>query len=357
MRELERLPGRKVWIDCDNSPHVLYLKPFVKAARKKGLSVVLTARNVPEIVELCRLHRLDARFFGKYPPRMKFFKILTTITRALKLYFYFRKQDIAFSISSSRSCVIASFLMKVKSFAIIDFEHAELGIYARTGTYLIVPSVIPVELFEKLGIPGSRLIRFQGLKEHFYLVNNYPFLSNEELGLPFDREEVVAVVRPERKNAHYRTRKTEKLENELYKAFSRVKGVRFIFIPRDWKQRSQVKRIISGISINGLVLDSALDGPSLIRNADLVFSGGGTMLRESAALGTPAYSYFGGKICSVDEYLINKGLLTHLNGKKDIDAIRWEKKKYQKNQLITSAQKNQVEDIFKQILRKAIKKL
>ena len=46
--------------------------------------------------------------------------------------------------------------------------------------------------------------------------------------------------------------------------------------------------------------------------ADLVVSGGGTMNREAVALGTPAYTIFGGRIGAVDERLIAAGRLRRL---------------------------------------------
>ncbi len=36
---------------------------------------------------------------------------------------------------------------------------------------------------------------------------------------------------------------------------------------------------------------------------DLVIGGGGTMTREAAVLGVPAYTYFAGKWGAVDQYL------------------------------------------------------
>jgi predicted glycosyltransferase len=53
----------------------------------------------------------------------------------------------------------------------------------------------------------------------------------------------------------------------------------------------------------------AVDGRSLVAFADALVSGGGTMNREAAVLGTPAWSIFEGRLGAVDEMLIREGRL------------------------------------------------
>ena len=38
-------PGKKVWIDLDNSPHVPFFAPIVRELEARGCSIVLTARD------------------------------------------------------------------------------------------------------------------------------------------------------------------------------------------------------------------------------------------------------------------------------------------------------------------------
>jgi predicted glycosyltransferase len=62
-----------------------------------------------------------------------------------------------------------------------------------------------------------------------------------------------------------------------------------------------------------IVPEQAIDAQSLIACADLVVSAGGTMNREAAALGTPVYTIFSGRMGAVDERLIAQGLLRPLS--------------------------------------------
>ncbi len=70
----------------------------------------------------------------------------------------------------------------------------------------------------------------------------------------------------------------------------------------------------------------ALDGPNLLYYADVVASAGGTMNREAAVLGTPAYTVFEGLIGSVDAWLIAQGRLGLIRSEADIAAITFTKK-------------------------------
>ena len=72
--------------------------------------------------------------------------------------------------------------------------------------------------------------------------------------------------------------------------------------------------------------ETPLDGPSLLAAADVVVSGGGTMTREAALLGTPAYSIFMGPAGAVDSELARRGWLTQVSEPRDVAAIRVEPK-------------------------------
>src|SRR5688500_18645511 len=61
-----------------------------------------------------------------------------------------------------------------------------------------------------------------------------------------------------------------------------------------------------------IVPAETVDAQSLIALADLVVSAGGTMNRESVALGTPVYTTYGGRLGGVDEWLIREGRLRPL---------------------------------------------
>jgi predicted glycosyltransferase len=72
-----------------------------------------------------------------------------------------------------------------------------------------------------------------------------------------------------------------------------------------------------------IVPPGAVEAQSLIAEADLVVSAGGTMNREAAALGTPVYTTYGGRLGGVDEELIRTGRMRPLT---DPRALQLEKR-------------------------------
>jgi len=196
-----------------------------------------------------------------------------------------------------------------------DYEFAGLQrqISFRAARRVLVPDAIPVDRMRRIGAPPSKLCRYPGLKEDYYLSDFEPDPAVlTELGL--DRERILAVVRPPDETAEYRSR------NRLYEAvLDRLAGdseVVAVVLPRSEDQRRAVRARVAGSLV---VPDRVIDAQSLVAYADLVISGGGTMNREAAALGTPAYTIFSGRMGAVDERLIAAGHLRQL-----VDAPRLE---------------------------------
>jgi predicted glycosyltransferase len=71
-----------------------------------------------------------------------------------------------------------------------------------------------------------------------------------------------------------------------------------------------------------VVPERAVDALSLVALADIVVSAGGTMNREAAALGTPVWTTFAGRIGAVDEGLVAEGRLHVLGSVDDLRVAR-----------------------------------
>jgi hypothetical protein len=72
------------------------------------------------------------------------------------------------------------------------------------------------------------------------------------------------------------------------------------------------------------VIKSPVDMLFFMKHADLVVTGGGTMAREAALLGVPAISFFDRPL-AVDRYLMDKGLMTHVDNLSKCDLERCKK--------------------------------
>lgn len=103
----------------------------------------------------------------------------------------------------------------------------------------------------------------------------------------------------------------------------RTKDIIVIAVPRSGEQRETLKSLESP---NLIIRDKALDGRNLLYYSDIVVSAGGTMNREAAVLGTPAYTLFKGRIGAVDQYLIDQGRITPIHSYAGVANVRLEKK-------------------------------
>jgi uncharacterized protein len=93
-------------------------------------------------------------------------------------------------------------------------------------------------------------------------------------------------------------------------------GVQTVVLPRSAAQREA----LAGTA--AVVPARPVDGPSLVAAADLVVSAGGTMNREAAALGVPAYTPFAARLGAVDAALIGEGRLHRLRAPEDVRLER-----------------------------------
>jgi predicted glycosyltransferase len=297
----------KVWFDCTAAAHPVVLRPVIERFRQRGDEVLVTARENGETVGNLERLGIDHLVVGEHGGAGKFGKAWALASRSTRLarpVWKFRP-DLAVAHGSvdlavlSRSFYIPSAQMQ-------DYEYAGLQrkIAWRVARRVLVPDSIPVDRLEKAGAKESKLVRFPGLKEDYYLFDFEPDPAvPEELGIDLTRG-ILVIVRPPPETAAYHA------ENPLYdKVIDRlatVDDVTAVIIPRTEAQRERAR---AKNSPNLIVPERPVDAQSLIAFADLVVSAGGTMNREAVALGTPVYTTFAGKMGGVDEALIADGRL------------------------------------------------
>jgi predicted glycosyltransferase len=205
-------------------------------------------------------------------------------------------------------------LLNIPTVLIEDYEHADYP-PSMKPRWEIVPDTIGDE---GLACAPERGRRYPGLKEHVYVRNFRPDSSVlGELGLK--EQHLVVTVRPPATEAHYHNQRGESLFFEMMAFLLNDPRVRIILMPRNARQAQWIRQNKPGWFSNSRVVipNRAMDGLNVIFHSDLVVSGGGTMNREAAALGVPAYSILAGKIGAVDRALEKSGLLTMVTSPKD----------------------------------------
>ena len=306
----------RVWVDITNSPHVLFFRPLLRLLEEDGHDVEVTARAYAQTLELLELHAVPHRVVG--PPHggagpLGKARAMAGRVPALRRFAKPRRFDLALAHGSHEAMLVARSL-GIPGATAHDYEYAtvqhQLGLRAaRRGVF---PDAGPAERLARFGLEPPKLARYPGLEEEYYLADFEPDTTVLE-GIAAGR--VVAVVRTPPDVSLYH-RHGNPLFRDVLERLGRDDGVYAIVLPRTQEQREAVE----SLRLPSLhVPKRAVDAQSLVALADLVVSAGGTMNREAAALGTPVYTTFAGRLGGVDEALIRAGRLRPLASAADLE--------------------------------------
>lgn len=337
------------WFDLENAPHVWVLKEFISSFKKEGFDTLITARDFSVTVNLCNYLGVNIDYFTKVSnTKSRLKKLSNTINRGVELSKFLKSKNIkpVLSIShGSRSQAFASSLLKIPVISLDDYEYSSKT-FNYFVNYILSPFPIPKD---EWGIFKSKVIHYPGLKEELYLWNESNYKTNfNDILL---KQKINVVFRPEGRFTHYSSQKSLLLQNGILNYFTKQNNIRIILIARDKIQEQEISNFLKNHNCDVIVPQNVLNGPALLNNADIVIGGGGTMTREASVLGTPSYTFFGGKLGNVDKYLIEKNKLVFINSIDDIKKIRFIKKKLND----TKVNKDAFNFVYKFILEQYLK--
>jgi predicted glycosyltransferase len=305
----------RVWIDITNSPHVLFFRPLIRLLEQDGHEVDVTAREYAQTLELLELHGIPhhvvgprhggARLLGKA-------RSLAGRLPALRRFGSRGRFDVALA-HGSHELTLAARSLRIPSATAHDYEFATLQHHLglRAATRVVFPDAVPPARLARFGLRPPKLVQYSGLEEEYYLADLEPDAAVLE-GIEPDR--VLAIVRTPPDVSLYH-RHGNPLFSQVLERLGRDGGVHAVVLPRTAEQRAAIR----GLGLPSLhIPEHAVDAQSLVALADLVVSAGGTMNREAAALGTPVYTTFAGRLGAVDESLIHAGRLHPLTSPGDL---------------------------------------
>lgn len=312
----------KVWIDMTNSPHVPFFLPLIRLLEARGNDVRVSARDFAQTLDLLERAEIDHDVVG--PPhggagRAGKMRAMGSRLRALRAWARPQRFDVALS-HASHELPLAARSLGVRSSYAYDYEFARMQhtLGSRAATRVVAPEAIPQERLDRLGAAATKVRRYPGLKEEYYLSGFSPDAGVlHELGLDPTRVLVVVRTPPEVSLYH---RHGNPLFADVLERLGNDPSTQVVVLPRVAAQRDALREA----ALPSLVVpEHAIDAQSLIAFADLVVSAGGTMNREAVALGTPVWTTFAGTLGAVDERLIAQGRLTELA---DADSLVLAKK-------------------------------
>ncbi len=300
----------RIWMDLENSPHVPFFIPILEDLERAGCKVIVTARDFAQTRALVQQAALQAPVIGKQFGHSTVTKAISLTLRVAQLVSAMRGQRVSLAIGhGSRGLLFAARLLRIPTLTLYDYEGASVRLFNRVSTYVMTPEAIPFATLESLGLTKEKHLTYPGLKEDVYVSNFEPddsLLSQ----LPLDPKRIIVTIRPPSRTAHYRSEESFRLYESLLRLLTAREDVQIVLVPRERTSMELAKRFASNANI--IVPNTVVNGLNLLHHSDVLISGGGTMVREAAALGVPAITIFKGTEGAVDRWLIDQGKMTSL---------------------------------------------
>jgi predicted glycosyltransferase len=311
----------RIWLDLSNSPHVLLFAPVARRLAADGHTVLVTARDNAQTVELARQRWPSVDVLGAESPRGVTAKAGSLAGRVRSLAAWARRNDVDVALShNSYAQIVAAAIRRIPVVTAMDFEHQPANHLAfRLSTRVLLPRALDGNEEVRRQGAGRRARYYDGFKEEIALGDFEPdaeILQRIGVDAPSGTTVVVARTPPSRALYH-------RFENPLFlyalEQISSDAHSRCVILCRHPEQRDELRRL--GLA-NCTIPDRAVDSRSLMAAADLVLGAGGTMTREAALLGVPTVSVFAGRRSAVDAQLEREGRLRFARRAADIVPVR-----------------------------------
>jgi uncharacterized protein len=306
-----------IWVDMSAPAHVLVLRPIIERLRARGHEVQITSRDYAQTQALLDLHGLEHTPIGRHGGASRVRKAYRLGARSAGMVRFGRERSFGLALAhGSNDLAIAARVLGIPEANMHDYEYAvtQHHIGCRLARRVMFPDSVPAERLRRFGVRPEKLFPYPGLKEEYYLYDFEPDpAALQRLGV--DTSRVVVIVRPPPDVSLYH-RKSNPLFPKVLARLGHDSDVHAVVLPRTAAQR----QLVESLELPSLIVPpGAVEAQSLVALADLVVSAGGTMNREAAALGTPVYTTYGGRLGGVDEALIRSGRLRPLTDPRAIE--------------------------------------
>ncbi len=299
-----------------NSPHPVLLGPVARELETRGHEIVVTTRDHAQTRELTHARWPDATVVGGQSPASGAGKgrVIAARVVGLRRAVTDARPAVAASLGSYAQ-ILAARTLGIRVLTLMDYEFQPANhLSFRLANRVAVPNAFPEDQLKRFGARRRKVVRFDGFKEELYLDQ----VGGGDPGIEHNGR-VRAVFRPPPEGALYHQVGNSLFDQVLAHAIER-QDIEVIVLPRMSHQQERYSAM-EGVRIP----PRAVDGLALLQSADLFIGAGGTMSREAALLGVPAYTLFAGRLAAVDAELIQRGLLRDLRGQNP-DSVDWSRR-------------------------------
>lgn len=331
------------WFDITNTPQVHFLLAIRNVMKDLHYdSFIYTARDFSETAKMLAQEKdLSFQLVGGYHGKSILKKSLGLFSRFIEIHRLPINYDLSVSCGSE-SAIWSTWLKNKRSIAFGDNDTAQQWTYAPVVHYAFFPNAIPLNRLENQGLKG-KLYLYNGYKEDIYLSFFCPdksFFGH----LPFKH---YVLIRPENIQARYiKNGKVKSIVPVLLKKLS-SQGYNILYLPRyetDRKYAEGCDRVFTP--------DKPLNGLDACYHADAVLTGAGTLAREAACLGVPAFSFYAGKeLLAVDQKMIRDGWMIYSRDADELIQAVKSTKRRDVDLTRSKAVQQEVKDKLREILK------
>jgi uncharacterized protein len=283
----------RIWVDITDASAVVFFAPVIRRLEDAGHTVTLTARRFAGADLVLKRYGLGGLLTTQHRGGSLGTRAVGLVNRTAQLIGSASsgRFDVACG-SHASDFVLTAWTLAIPQMTFLDPDRLGRGnlVNVRLVDEVAVPEAVPVSALTGMGATRDKLFRYPGFKEEYYLYDAQPD-PDVPARLGVERRHVIGVVRPPAPRMRVPAGEPAYAEEEslvgLLSDLAGRRNVTLVVVARDQAQRQRMLTLgLPGV----LVPDGSVDGIGLLAAADFVVGLGGVMLREAAALGTPAYT-------------------------------------------------------------------
>lgn len=293
-----------IWLEALTPKQALLMISIKRELERRGHHCIITTRRHDYIVGIFRIWGEKPKIIGRYGGETLYGKLKASLSRSMKLAEYIgrkeKRPEIHISLSSPDASRVA-FGLRIPIILLNDTPHSTYvnRLTLPLAEKVITPKAIPKKLF-KYAVEEDRIIQYNGVDEVAWIRRFKPNRKVlRKLGLR-EKDKIIVIRGGEFKASYYQRKGNimvdkiiEKLEEE---------NVKIVYFPRYRDEMERMRRKHPKI----IIPIKAVDAQSLMKFSTLVITGGGTMAREAALMGTPSIYLFQAEL-PVNRWLMEKG--------------------------------------------------